>query len=68
MKHKTGDKVKVISELPNETDDLYVTPRMKILEGKTVTIAAEYDDGLYDIKEDGGEHYWSEELFEEVKE
>lgn len=63
---RIGDKVRVLSELPQETTELYITTSMRRLEGKVVTIAAEYSDGLYDIEEDGGQNYWEEDLFEEA--
>jgi hypothetical protein len=72
-KYNVGDKVNVIDNLNNINylGGLQITPSMAKLAGTTVTIMSvqEYflvfgGDTRYEIKEDNGKDYWSDECFE----
>ena len=65
MKYKVGDKVRVRADLKiyGTYGGYYVTDNMHKMTGKTVTISSvcKY---VYEICEDNGKCYWTDELFE----
>ena len=75
MKYNPGNKVKVKSQdwYYENADDInevkcdmtVFVPDMKKYCGNTVTIMAKKDIiGCYEIEEDGGCYYWTDEMFE----
>ena len=71
---KKGDKVKVRNNLEvwKLYNDIPFIPQMQELKGKQVTISKvevnDYFERCYLIKEDNEMAYWSEEMFEPIKE
>lgn len=65
MKYKVGDRVRIKRDLERGDDYRFgVSDEMEELKGQIVTITHVECD-CYEIKEDNGEWYWSEEMFEE---
>lgn len=70
MRYKVGDKVKVREDL--STKDAYdgcsFVPEMKLFLGETVTIHKVCGNiNRYEIKEDHGAWYWTDEMFESLE-
>ena len=69
MKYKVGDKVKVKSDLKENTSyggKIFVRD-MAVYRGKNVEISKVHDDAYY-IKEADREWFWTDEMFEPVEE
>lgn len=70
---KVGDKVRVREDLEKLTTFVIVREEMARLKGREVEISCVKEnwlDGIvrYGIKEDLGEWYWTEEMFEKIEE
>ena len=70
MKYKIGDKVKIREDLEvgKEYNDCTFIGDMEKYKGKIATIYYCYNDGSYDIDLDGGDWFWTDEMFEDITE
>ena len=70
MKYNVGDKVKIREDLEigDTYNDCTFIKNMEKYKGSIATITYSYEDDSYDIDLDDGNWFWTDEMFEDIKE